>query len=154
MSTLEANQEEWRTTMSELRGVVESTGRLTESIEAALAEANELTASFERLKDPEARPFDVTEFDAAAVTATEGIRELTRSLERANELVGSATSEEQAEWVNAVLAQGTSNAETLVDRLFMRGLILILTFVGSSFCLFVLYRLVATRVITPRQMRV
>lgn len=150
LDRLESDQMELRATLSELRGAVEAAGILSESMQTTLAEANRLTASFERLKNPDARPFDITEFERTAVTATDGIRELQRTLEQANQMVATLSSQEQAASFRVAIDEGTAGVNALVDRMFQRGLLLIGALLGGLLVVLLLYRVIAIRVLVPK----
>ncbi len=150
LQQLGGEQEELRRTMGDLRDTAEVTNELSGSLERVLAEANLLTGSFERLKNPDARPFDVTEFDAAARTATEGVRELREAIAEARELLTTLGSDAPASGVNSVLAEGTNSANAVVDRLFERGVLLVAILAAALLAVLVAYRYIAVRVLTGR----
>ena len=152
-SRLESDQEELRRTISELRGAVEASDALTGSMRTMLGEANRLTESIERLqamKDPDSAPFDIGAYQAAAESATEGVRELNVALESATRLVAALESGEGASVVREALSEGTAGANEVVDRMYRRGLALIGVFLAGLLVVLIAHRFVVARVLVAR----
>jgi hypothetical protein len=142
---LNEEQAELKGVLVEVRDSIEASRQLSDSFEQTLVEANRLTASMERLKNPDSRPFDLVELNTAVVSATEGVRELQVALGTANEMVGTLASDEQNERLTRMLDDGQTTLGELIDQAFRRGLMLVAAFIVGLIVVVIVHRLLAAR---------
>ena len=136
---------------AELRGLLTdmqttlATGSETAvAVNSAVEALDRLMARFPR-REPgaepaEGRPFDITEYTAAAAEFTGTARQLTALLE--------ALGREGAP-VAAAVAGGAEAGRALVDHLFWRALLLGLLLIAATLVAALAYRTMATRIRTP-----
>lgn len=141
-----------RETIVELRTTVEASNALGASVTTALEEANRLTLGIERLKNPDARPFDVTEIESAVRTATEGVRELQTLLVTLNGVLDDVSAAEGPNALRVALDESATRLDGTLDRAFRLGLVLIAAS-GLSLCLGLAGGLTVARLLAPRRSR-
>lgn len=130
-----------RTGIAELTGAVEAATRLSASMKETLAEGGRLAADIRGMSRPDARPFDITEFESAAIAATEGVRELQVALGSVQRIVDGTSADDGS--LRVVIDQGTAGLGALIDKAFWRVLILMAAGSGCLLVVLVLNRRLA-----------
>ncbi len=146
IQTIEDENARINETMSQLRGIVDSSRELSDSVGAALTEAGRITDEQRRNANPDARPFDVTEYEALVDSLTEGVRELQVALESTDQILSTLASDEKSAMLRTVVDEGTTGANQVIDRAFWRLLILIGALLAGLLITQIIVRLVGARV--------
>jgi hypothetical protein len=141
-------------TADRLQPVLHSADRVVVDLHTTSASLQETAQTVDQLiggnqakaKDPNAKPFDIDKYVAAADKFTALAVQLDRTLDSANQLLASNAWQARAADINSVASQqlqrAGNEAEGVIDHTFWRALILMLVF----FVLLALYRLFSVRV--------
>jgi hypothetical protein len=133
-------ESELRGLLSDLQTALATGSETAVAVNAAADSLDRLVARFPRREPgtapPEGRPFDITEYTAAAAEFTGTARQLTALLE--------ALGREGAP-VAAAVAGGAEAGRELVDHLFWRALLLGLLLIGAALSAALAYRSLASR---------
>ncbi len=153
LEDLRAEETRLRGVLAELRETIRAGDALSASMETTLASATTLTESIRTLKEsarPDARPFDITEYRDLTESASGTLRELNAALVSANELLASPEWDRSGARVEHAAATGRAELERIVDRLADKALLVVLVFLAGLLGVLLIYRVAATRLITPR----
>jgi hypothetical protein len=132
-----------------VRAAADAITLLSDSLNKTVQTTDQFISGFRR--DPNAprrsdrRPFEINDYRATAESTTETVRELNELTASLKELLGSPDWDARTEQIRLAAAEGEAGAERLIDRLFLRSLIVVVTFVVTLLIALVLYRLVITR---------
>lgn len=136
---------ELRGALRDLQSTLQTGTQLSESIEKTLGAADAMLARIMPAEQREGRPFDIREYqatlDSAAVTV-EGIEQVTSSLQ--NLLESPAWTERESQFTEARI-EAETGLDRFVDRLFVRGVLLIAIAILGGFGAAVLFRVVFRR---------
>lgn len=150
ISRLEENEERVTAALGELRGTVEASGVLSDSLQTTLVAADTVFQRMLEMKaasNPDVRPFDITEYQSAVESATATVQELNAALTTAGDLLSSPDWDERGGEIRAAAAEGRAGVESLIDRAYRRGMMLVGASALSLLIVLVAYRFVAVRVI-------
>ena len=151
-SRIEADDEELRGTLSELRGVIDASEELSTSMQTTLTVATQLAdaLSSDEPPDPDAEPFDPTEYQVAFESLAVASEELTRTFVSFDEMLSSDAWGERGQQFGEVAAQSRLTGEALIDRMFSRGIILAVILGGVLLVAQIVFRLIAPKLPAKR----
>jgi hypothetical protein len=147
---LEAEDPVLRGLLEELRATIEAgttlSTSLTETLNATDRMRQGFTPSQPRERNPDARPFDINDYRTTAESLTVTVGELNQLLGGLNELLASPDWNDRTSQLGAATDRAQAGFAALIDRSFVRGLLLVVALLVAA----VLYRVIAVRFITPR----
>ncbi|MEE9130684.1 MAG: hypothetical protein V3T84_11750 [Phycisphaerales bacterium] len=120
------------------RGLLEDVRLTTEAATVLIASLNETFAS-------EGQPFNIADYKATAESTTVAVQEMKRLIESLDELLASSNWDARNAQLRTAATGVRASLEGLIDRLFQRGLVLILVFVGLILVTMVFYRRIIGR---------
>lgn len=137
-----------------LRGLLDDVKLTAESVTVLSSSLNETVETTDRFlagfrREPGApppdRPFDIADYQATAESLAGTLRELNDVVGSLDALLASPAWDDRSTQIQAAAAEGEAGLARLIDRLFVRGLIVVLVFVVASLVAMILYRLIFRR---------
>jgi hypothetical protein len=139
--------------MGDMKTTAESMTALSSTMTETVETTDRFFAGFRREPGapppPERRPFDITEYQASAETLTETLREINTLVGSLDVLLASPAWDDRSTQIQTAAAEGEAGLERLIDRLFVRGLIVVLVLVAASLVAMILFRLMFRRAVGP-----
>jgi hypothetical protein len=142
-----------------LRGLLEDVKLTAESVTVLSSSLNETVETTDRFvagfrREPgappsERRPFDIVDYQATAETLAGTLRELNDVVGSLDALLASPAWDDRSTQIQTAAVEGEAGLARLIDRLFVRGLIVVLVFVVTSLIAMILYRLMFRRAAGP-----
>jgi hypothetical protein len=149
LRTFEQEDVRLRGLLEDLRLTVEATTALSASLTETMNATDRMRTGFARPPDAppsEARPFDITEFQATAEATTATVQEMNRLIGSLTELMAS----DGGTQLTAATEHAQGTLEALIDRGFRRGLILIGVLIAGSLVAAIFFRMISARLGAPR----
>jgi hypothetical protein len=153
VGTFENEEARLRGLMGDMKTTAESMTALSSTMTETVETTDRFFAGFRREPGapppPERRPFDITEYQASAETLTETLREINTLVGSLDVLLASPAWDDRSTQIQTAAAEGEAGLERLIDRLFVRGLIVVLVLVAASLVAMILFRLMFRRAVGP-----
>lgn len=147
LKTFESEEERLRGLMTETRQTAEAITATNTTLREAVESTNAFIQSLRRdPNDPrpasEARPFDITDYQATADSMTEALSEFNNLVGSMQDLLASPDWTERSAQIQTAAVEGEEKMQRLIDRAFWRGIIVAVVFVAAAFFAAVLYRMI------------
>jgi hypothetical protein len=145
MDDLRAEEERLRGALGDLKLAVDAGTELSKSIDTTVGSLDGFVARFEMdPSEPKGEPFDIKEYRETAIELAEAARELNGLIASLDQLLVTAGPEHESSFIAAAGAAETSGAR-LIDRAFLRGLVIVAVLVGGLIVVVVIGRLLPAR---------
>ncbi len=155
LEVFEQEDERLRGLLGDLRETVDAGTSLATTLNATIASTEQLRASLARSDqaatpgDGDAASFDIAAYQATLDSTTATVEQLNRLVDSLTELMASPAWTDRSTDLTAAADRAQMSMEALIDRSFERGLILIVVLLGGGLLVALVYRFVATRMLTP-----
>lgn len=148
LRTFEQEDVRLRGLLVDLRQVIDAGTSMSDSLTTTIASTQRLRESFARPfgeSGPVRPPFSIGDYQATVDSTAEVVRELNQLLMSLEALFASPNWDDRAVQIRDAAAKGQGSLDRLVDRIFVRALLLILALVLVSLAGMVLYRRIVRR---------
>lgn len=127
LAALDEEHTRFQGTLKDLRGTVESTARLSDSLQTTIHSAKKLVGALQGEPNPEApgHPFDINEYRAVADSTTQAIHELNKGLTSVQELLASPAWTQREAQLKSVADEGRAVVQGAIDQLFWRAVVVV-----------------------------
>jgi len=151
--TFENEEVRLRGLLGDVQQTVEATTTLSRSLTETVDATDRLVAGFRRDPDAEPpavektrRPFDITDYQATAETVTETVRQLDGLVTNVDDFLGAPAWDDRVAQIQTALNESQAAAESLIDRIFGRAIVVVLLVAVPLLVARVGYRLIGRRI--------
>ncbi len=150
MQTFENEEVRLRGLLEDVRLTVEATSALSASLNTMVGSTDTLLSRFDRPSGeprPDGQPFRITDYQATVESLTVTVRELNRLAGSLHELLATPAWQEGGSQLTAAVSEGRETLEGLIDRVFVRAIVVVLVLVASWLLATLVYRFLTRRLV-------